>query len=635
MFAPNNFRELTVYPTIFDLEFNEPFLRPNISKGVYQNVEHYLDVQFRLLREDFLAPLREGIASYKEISNNKEQYRYKTKTNNLRIYHGVKFEKKDEFLLEKHGFLINFNRDQTLNINHYMEDQFMTGSLLLFSADGLKNMFLGVVLEFLENGMLLVELLKDAKPLYNVSFTVFENDVFFEPYRSSMEILKDMNSYNFPMKKYIISACKEIDNPVYIDADQCYSVDNVAKFRVLFNDEWPKKEELGLDEMQLKAFKAALTREFTVIQGPPGTGKTFIGLKIIQTIINSYEIQDSRMINTLPIIVVCYTNHALDQFIEGILSFTKKVVRIGSSKSEIIEKYNIKKIRSNKKSSKTDAKWLEKRCIMKEIKYFDKLSKKLSLNAGIVELSLLKNGMPKIYHTFFNTSLDLLKWLFQDIDYFIVNPIEFITAFCFEMNNGVFHSDELLYIKNKEDNIKEELLKSCKSYTREDVVVYSITLDDINGACKSLCLEKIKLEKLAISDVDYFYDIEETKFNFDIMEKVRDYFTSMSNLADADIKLPTAIQDLNILDMRQRWKLYLSWVNTTKEMFNIKIMHYEQTRTHLHKQFVELRDLDNIEVLKKMHIVALTTAGAAKKKLMLEGLKPPIGMKYFLLLFIF
>ncbi|CAH3170987.1 unnamed protein product [Porites lobata] len=38
-----------------------PFLRTNISKGRYDNVQHYLDVQFRLLREDFLEPLREGI----------------------------------------------------------------------------------------------------------------------------------------------------------------------------------------------------------------------------------------------------------------------------------------------------------------------------------------------------------------------------------------------------------------------------------------------------------------------------------------------------------------------------------------------------------------------------------------------
>ena len=37
------------------------FLRRNKIQGHYNNEEHYLDVQFRLLREDFLRPLRDGI----------------------------------------------------------------------------------------------------------------------------------------------------------------------------------------------------------------------------------------------------------------------------------------------------------------------------------------------------------------------------------------------------------------------------------------------------------------------------------------------------------------------------------------------------------------------------------------------
>jgi hypothetical protein len=42
-------------------------LRKNITTGSYKNVEHYLDVNFRLLREDFLQPLRNGIKKFKGI----------------------------------------------------------------------------------------------------------------------------------------------------------------------------------------------------------------------------------------------------------------------------------------------------------------------------------------------------------------------------------------------------------------------------------------------------------------------------------------------------------------------------------------------------------------------------------------
>ncbi|KAJ9573485.1 hypothetical protein L9F63_009145 [Diploptera punctata] len=62
---PNNFREINLLPTIDDIfRDEETFVRPNLIRGAYTNIEHYLDVQFRLLHEDFVCPLREGIREY-------------------------------------------------------------------------------------------------------------------------------------------------------------------------------------------------------------------------------------------------------------------------------------------------------------------------------------------------------------------------------------------------------------------------------------------------------------------------------------------------------------------------------------------------------------------------------------------
>ena len=64
---PDDFRDLSVIPTQEDILTGErPFLRRNKVDGSYHNAEHYLDVQFRLLREDFVRPLREGIAKLLE-----------------------------------------------------------------------------------------------------------------------------------------------------------------------------------------------------------------------------------------------------------------------------------------------------------------------------------------------------------------------------------------------------------------------------------------------------------------------------------------------------------------------------------------------------------------------------------------
>jgi hypothetical protein len=60
--APEDFRTLSVVPTVEELLTDKkPFVRTNIVDGVYRSADHYLDVQFRLMKEDFVAPLREGI----------------------------------------------------------------------------------------------------------------------------------------------------------------------------------------------------------------------------------------------------------------------------------------------------------------------------------------------------------------------------------------------------------------------------------------------------------------------------------------------------------------------------------------------------------------------------------------------
>jgi superfamily II DNA or RNA helicase len=86
-------------------------------------------------------------------------------------------------------------------------------------------------------------------------------------------------------------------------------------FKILEADTWPDAEQLGLDSSQFRALQAALTKELVVIQGPPGMGKTFMALKIAETLIRNKE----RMGRTTPILVVCLTNHALDQFLVEML----------------------------------------------------------------------------------------------------------------------------------------------------------------------------------------------------------------------------------------------------------------------------------------------------------------------------
>lgn len=92
-----------------------------------------------------------------------------------------------------------------------------------------------------------------------------------------------------------------------------------------------------LDPSQLTAMRQALASRVALIQGPPGTGKTFIGVQACDLILRH---------SSETILCVCYTNHALDQFLEALLDKgITQIVRIGSrSKSQRLEPYNLRQL---------------------------------------------------------------------------------------------------------------------------------------------------------------------------------------------------------------------------------------------------------------------------------------------------
>ncbi|KAL3665452.1 hypothetical protein V7S43_009487 [Phytophthora oleae] len=92
-----------------------------------------------------------------------------------------------------------------------------------------------------------------------------------------------------------------------------------------------------LERDQAKALVQALCSQVACIQGLPGSGKSFIGSMLTRIIV---EAQIS------PVLVVCYTNHALDQFLCHLLDIgITSLVRIGGQCKETrLEKYNLNKL---------------------------------------------------------------------------------------------------------------------------------------------------------------------------------------------------------------------------------------------------------------------------------------------------
>jgi hypothetical protein len=120
MSPPNDFREMSLHPTCEDLMRSTfGFIRPNKKKGAYLDVNHYLDVQFRLLREDFIDPLRTGLKQYAEAKTAVQSgnaRKIKSKYESVRFYKGTKFE--HSCLTKSHelGFILVFDGERRLKI---------------------------------------------------------------------------------------------------------------------------------------------------------------------------------------------------------------------------------------------------------------------------------------------------------------------------------------------------------------------------------------------------------------------------------------------------------------------------------------------------------------------------------------
>ena len=355
---PNDFRDIPICPTNIEITSQErPFLRKNISNGRYEDAEHYLDVQFRLLREDFLEPLREGI--YENTHNIPRAQRNQL----MKCYRGVRIIGKKLTLT---GIIHNAQFDVTnfsmTKLAH--SRKLLFGSLLCLSKDNFETMLFATVANRdpndLEQGRFDIRFIEEQFT-FNIEkrqeqYQMVESPAYFEAYRHVLTGLKELNENTLPFKKYLVECCAEVDPPEYLRREDGYPVyydlskaldvlDGIKATRVPVLDPkaWPPVDRLPLNSSQLEALRTAVTTEFSVIQGPPGTGKTYVGAKIVRCLLDNRVQWDPE--NRSPMLMVCYTNHALDQFLEKVLEFlpAKRIIRVGGRcKSEQLEDCNLK-----------------------------------------------------------------------------------------------------------------------------------------------------------------------------------------------------------------------------------------------------------------------------------------------------
>ncbi|CAB5387849.1 unnamed protein product [Rhizophagus irregularis] len=209
--------------------------------------------------------------------------------------------------------------------------------------------------------------------------------------------------------------CKNQHNLQLNVADES-THDEVVKDIVKYSNigKLPDGSPYGLDETQAKALISSLTREIALVEGPPGTGKTVIGVQLMKVLLA----EENRKTNIGPILTICFTNHALDQFLEYLLDENiTNIVRLGSrSKSERIKKYSLDEVCRDRVRTRKEAYLLAK--LYEEIEKIEGDAEKISRflirkSMGWNEISdYLKEHQTEFFNKFNNVSeQDLPSWV--------------------------------------------------------------------------------------------------------------------------------------------------------------------------------------------------------------------------------
>ncbi|XP_060086142.1 NFX1-type zinc finger-containing protein 1-like [Ylistrum balloti] len=703
---PDNFREISVFPEKSDVQNEEgPFLRRNKIKGGFQNLDHYLDVQFRLLREDFVGPLRDGINGYiAAVQTGKSK-----RSQEMRVYYDVQVICP---IGASNGLChrISFDVSRMQRVNWESSKRLIFGSLVCFSSDNFRTLLFATVAERdpkkLKEGILDVKFEgvsnRTVNLHFNKKYVMAETVAYFEAYRHVLKGLQKIDEGDLPFEKYIIKCNTKMQAPLYLRqndrltldmrplVDEGFIISSVRQHElrnlnkefseraavaksVEVNGVWPSAELLHLDQSQYKAVKRALTSEFVLTQGPPGTGKTYIGLKIVKALLHNHSIwntnPDTHQEDHRPMLVVCYTNHALDQFIEGICDFFKgSILRVGGrSTSEAMKKYNLNSMRSRIRELREVPDEIHRgrmnaRNQMKDLQHeINRISSSLEIaSREVLNEDVLESFMGRFYAdisetraAYFDdgfqtqqrkTRAAILDWL--NIDTLTIGEEEQnldlregldAAAEVPNQDHAQFHAGDAQQPEHQDDpNDEDDELVDVLDEV--DAMVAQREIDeylddgyDVEMEKAEVVMLKMQLSKNSVAlNVT---NLEEKDTNHDdgwqmtkkqkkaLKRRLRRELGSEDRMDEAEIE---RIYDVWELSQKDKWRLYRYWVNKFSEKMRDKIRLTVREYQSICDQHQEVLMQEDKGIIRKATVVGMTTTGAAKYQAVLQEIGPRV-----------
>lgn len=319
-------------------------LYPVKKEGRYSSVEEYLDVYFRLLRADCFNALTLGI---KKLLAGKLDQRDMHVYQNIELV-GIVITQTES------GIALAIKATPQQEVKSWdTASNLIFGNLLCISPSGnFRDVIWATVVSrslLKDKGLVLVDLCTESNAMSDPEAVrmieassghglMVESPAYYKAYHPVLKALQQIESQQMPFVEELVEV-KKSSAPASVNlfsrilpsiiyegmSDSHITVHELLNSNV---------ETCKLDSSQEIAVKQALQHRVAMIQGPPGTGKTFIGTMLVELLLSVIPPTQAQAVK-LPVLVLTYKNHVLDEFLMRLLKlFPGKVARIGGRSQE-------------------------------------------------------------------------------------------------------------------------------------------------------------------------------------------------------------------------------------------------------------------------------------------------------------
>ncbi|KAJ4458210.1 putative ATP-dependent RNA helicase NAM7 [Paratrimastix pyriformis] len=379
-----DYHTIPTVPTAADLiGAPDRLLRKNVIRAAWGDTRVYLDAQIRLLRENFLQSLRDGVREI--LSGNMG-------TRDILVYDRITVDALAPGLAGGRGpqrrdnalaLYVRFKVLGDRRVNWERSERLKFGTLVVlapfatpeernrpFDGNGIMAIvqdrdpvtrgLIGLVFPKAED---LARILTRCNQGGQVEWIMVESPCYFKATQPVLEGLVRTDHAQIPFAEVLVRRCPppDLGPPDYARGARVnlgILYEEAAKrgerlprqLEYAIDELWPTEAEAEAmnqargahleaeaidpaaagearpdpDPSQLAAIRHILSHKVALVQGPPGAGKTWVGVKAI------------RLLRPLlvrhhagPILLVTYTNHALDQFLSLLLPHIPDLVRVG------------------------------------------------------------------------------------------------------------------------------------------------------------------------------------------------------------------------------------------------------------------------------------------------------------------